>query len=176
MRRVHLLTALELPPTTPDGDYEGAQAAATLALFGWTMVAEERGAGKGQQAVLSCELCFRQAGALRSPRARLAARSAWAVEVSIPLRRPLNSAVQYAGNWQFSCHSGAWENEERRVKRRRPAPHAIIDRADADGLFDPIREHRDFCPFVVPPAQVDDTASKVPSEPGYKYILNAIAP
>ena len=47
---------------------------------------------------------------------------------------------------------------------------------DADGLFDPIREHRDFCPFVVPPAQVDDTASKVPSEPGYKYILNAIAP
>ena len=94
MRRVHLLTALELPPTTPDGDYEGVQAAATLALFGWTMVAEERGAGKGQQAVLSCELCFRQAGALRSPRARLAARSAWAVEVSIPLRRPLNSAVQ----------------------------------------------------------------------------------
>lgn len=83
---------------------------------------------------------------------------------------------KYAGNWQFSCHSGAWENEERRVKRRRPAPHAIIDRADADGLFDPIREHRDFCPFVVPPAQVDDTASKVPSEPGYKYILNAIAP
>ena len=177
MRRVHLLTALELPPTTPDGDYQGVQAAATLALFGWTMVAEERGAGKGQQAVLSCELCFRQAGTHRPPRARLPASSAWAGSVSIPLCRGLSIWLcKCAGNWQFSCHSGAWENEERRVKRRRPAPHAIIDRADADGLFDPIREHRDFCPFVVPPAQVDDTASKVPSEPGYKYILNAIAP